>query len=177
MKRIFIGMIVVFIDFNLNFENNTIGLIPDFIGYFMMIEGLKEITNYSNNFTKVLPYVKSMAIATALTYLMDFFGIRIYLLVSLLLGLVLMAVCMYISYTIIMGIKDVETEFQQNLNTESLYSAWKISMILSFVTYVLIIVPGLMILCSLATLVAYVYYLVQFNKTQKLFYEHTQKVI
>ena len=40
MSKIFIGLLLVFLDFNLTFDTVTIGLLPDFIGYFILIGGL-----------------------------------------------------------------------------------------------------------------------------------------
>jgi len=44
MSRIFTGFLFIFLDFNLNLGNSQIGLIPDFIGYIIMLGGLAEMS-------------------------------------------------------------------------------------------------------------------------------------
>jgi hypothetical protein len=55
MKNLFIGFIFVFLDFNLNISNSKIGLIPDFIGYLIIINGLMDMSEESTRFIKVMP--------------------------------------------------------------------------------------------------------------------------
>ena len=40
MSSIFTGMLLVFLDFNINLGRSKIGLLPDFIGYIVMAGGL-----------------------------------------------------------------------------------------------------------------------------------------
>ena len=68
MRNIFSGFILIFLDFNLNLGNSTIGLIPDFIGYFVMIGGLDQMVGESTIFTKVRPFVVGMAVYTGILY-------------------------------------------------------------------------------------------------------------
>ena len=41
MSKIFVGLLLVFLDINFTFNTTTIGLLPDFIGYFILIGGLR----------------------------------------------------------------------------------------------------------------------------------------
>jgi hypothetical protein len=66
---------LIFLDFNLNLGNSQIGLIPDFAGYIVMINGLREMADESPLFMKVKPYATGMAVYTAAVYAMDLFGI------------------------------------------------------------------------------------------------------
>ena len=75
MRNIFIGFILIFLDFNLTINNSQIGLIPDFIGYIIMINGLTEMADDSRLFLKSKPYAAGMAVYTGILYFADMFGI------------------------------------------------------------------------------------------------------
>lgn len=52
MSNIFIGALFVFLNFTININGIKIGLIPDFIGYIIMVKGLAELENESPYFLK-----------------------------------------------------------------------------------------------------------------------------
>ena len=180
MKNIFIGMLFVFLNFDLSFGPVIIGFIPTFVGYIIMAKGLEELAGFSDRFLKVAPYVIGMAIFSGISYAMDLFGITATLeesssgnfFVFLLIGLVLAIASIYITYSIIMGIKEIETTRGQGLNSGPLYSAWRVSVIFSLLSLAFaFIIPELALVCVIVTFVVYVYYLFMFNKTKNLFYQ------
>ena len=62
MSSIFTGMLLVFLDFNINLGRSKIGLLPDFIGYIVMAGGLAELQSESESFAKVKGFAKGMAV-------------------------------------------------------------------------------------------------------------------
>jgi 4-hydroxybenzoate polyprenyltransferase len=144
-----------------------------------MAKGVEELAGFSDRFLKVAPYVIGMAIFSGIIYAMNLFGITATIEESssgyffiVLIGLVLAIVSIYIAYSIIMGIKEIETTRGQDLNSWPLYSAWRLSVIFSLLSLALaFIIPGLALVCIIVTFVVYVYYLFMFNKTKNLFYQ------
>ena len=173
MKSIFIGMLLVFLNFNLDINAMRIGLIPTFLGYIFMLKGLSELTEYSGQFSRVMPHTKVMIAYSAICYALDLFGISSSLgaPVSFVLGLVSTIVSLFISYGIIMGIKDIETTRVQNLNSEQLYTTWKLLATFSLIVYLLYLIPTLAIVCIIIGFIIGVYYLYIFSKTKNLFYD------
>ena len=171
INRIFIGMIFLFLDFNLDFNGSRIGLLPDFIGYIFILRGLNELAGFSSCFVKVMPHVKVMAVYAAVIYAMSLFGVYIDASLGLLLGFVTMLLALFISYNIVMGVKDIEADSGQSLNSGQLYSAWRLLAIFQVLTFVLLYIQTLTTLCILAVLIAQIYYLYVFNITKRLFYE------
>ncbi|MDD3141819.1 MAG: hypothetical protein PHX08_23030 [Lachnospiraceae bacterium] len=105
MKNIFIGFILIFIDFNLNLGNSNIGLIPDFVGYIVMINGLDEMAEKSPMFMQAKAYATGMAVFTAILYLFDVVGFSVLLgTLSYVLAITSTIVSLYISYKIVMGV-------------------------------------------------------------------------
>ena len=90
---------------------------------------------------------------------------------GLAIGIIMMIFSFYISYNIIMGIKDIEIIKEQTLNSDQLYFAWKLLVVFSVLTYVLLIFPILAIACVVISFAIGICYLVIFNKTRKLFNE------
>lgn len=174
MNILFIGLIFVFLDFNLNLGSVQIGLIPDFIGYILMMKGLDELSDYGENFLKSRPMVIGMAIYTGLLYALSLFGMSSVFggVLSFILGLVSTIVSLYITYLLVIGIKDIENLQSRSLQSESLYMAWKVLAILSVVIYLAVLIPALGIFCLIAGLIVNIYFLVLFNRSKNLFYQY-----
>lgn len=170
MNKLMVGLLLVFLDFNLTINNAKIGLLPDFIGYAVMLGGLSELSGESPYFEKIRPYTIGMIIYTGVLYGMDLIGFSaspgIY---SYILAILSTVVSLYISYGIVMGVKDLEIRLHTPLNGESLYSAWIFLAVMNAVVYISLLVPSLAILCIIAALIGAVWFLVAFNRTKNLY--------
>ena len=176
MENIFRGMLLVFFNFNLDIDSMRIGLIPTFIGYIFIANGLSELTGFSSYFSKIAPYVKGMTVYAGICYVMDLLGISsaLGMPISFVLGLISTIMSLLISYSIVMGIKDIEVMRGQNLNSERLYSTWKLLAIFSLIVFLLYIIPVLAFICMIVGFFISVYYLYVFHETKTLFYENAQ---
>jgi len=165
-------MLLVFLNFNLDIGAARIGLIPTFIGYIFLVIGLGELIGFSPWFSKVMPFAKVMVVCSGILYGMDLFGItaRLGVLVAVILGFGLNLIGLYISYGIVVGIKDIETTKGQDLNAGSLYRAWKLLAIFSIMAYLLLPILVLAAFSVIASFVVGIYYLYVLNKTRNLFY-------
>lgn len=164
-------MLFIFLDFNLDLGVNRIGLIPDFIGYIFLINGLNELSYKNVRFSKIRPFAVGMAIYTGVLYAFDLLAVSVNLAgLSLLLGLASTIISLYISYSIVMGVKDMEIAYSQQLNGDSLLTMWKVLAVLSLAIYLLFFIPALGLLCLLANFVIGICFLVSFNKTKNLYY-------
>ncbi len=173
MKKIFIGMLLVFLNFDINIGSIKIGLIPSFLGYIYMFNGLSEIKYLSDKFLKTMPYVKVMAIYSVILYAMDLLSIS-HLIpqpISFILGLASTVLSFFISYSIIMGIKDIEILKMQDLNSDKLYSTWKLLVIFTSMTFLSYVFPALALIFIMISFIIVIYYLYIFNITKNLFYE------
>lgn len=174
MQNIFIGMLLVLLNFNLDINTIRIGLIPTFLGYIFMFLGANDMTSYSNRFSKVKPLIAVMIVYSLITYFMDLFGItyQMHIALSIIIGLVLTVMSLVISHMIISGIQEIEVTRQQNLETGKLYSAWVWLAILTVAVYFLALIPSsaMIVICIIAGFIIVIYYLVVFNRTKQLFY-------
>ena len=196
MRNIFIGMIFVFLNFDITIGSSKLGLIPSFIGYAYMYSGVMELSGYSNKFVKIAPIIKIMVVYTGLLYLMDLLGLSAhfelplfgtlldagipleFFIFSILLGLISVIASLYISYEIIQGIKDIESIKMKSLNSDQLFSTWKLLAVFSILSFVLLFtVPALAIICVIAGVIVNIYYLFVFNKSKNLYYENDENTL
>ncbi|MBH1940586.1 hypothetical protein I5677_06770 [Mobilitalea sibirica] len=170
MGRIFIGFLFVFLNFNFNLNASTIGLIPDFIGYILIHKGLYELSLRSQWFGKVKPYVRCMVLFTAVIYVFDLLGISVSMgYLSLFLGLVSTIISLYITYSIVMGIQDMEKIYQWKLKAETLFMVWKLIAICSFLTYLALIAPLLGFMGMVAGFIFHIVFLYYFNISKGMY--------
>ena len=172
MGNLFIGFILVFLDFNLNLGNSTIGLIPDFLGYIVMIKGLEQMDDESAFFMKIKPYVTGMAFYSTFLYLLDLLGVSISIgVLTYVLAIISTVISLYISYNIVMGVIDMEGKYNTTLNGNSLKSTWTLLAVLNVLSFVTLIIPLLAIMSIIGSIIVAIIFLVTFNKSKNLYYD------
>lgn len=175
MRKIMIGFLLIFLDFNLDLGSARLGLIPDWLGYLMMINGLTEMAGESPLFGKVRPYASGMAVYTGILYLMDLLGISASLgVLTYLLAIASTAVSLYISYCIVLGVREMEAHYGTFLNGDNLMSLWKALAIINVIVYFTVLIPGLSILGILAGCIVTILFLSAFGKSKNLYEELRQ---
>lgn len=170
MHNIFIGLLLVFFDFSLNLGSMHIGLIPDFIGYIYIRKGIMELTEHSEWFSKINNITLGMAIYSGVIYCLDLLGISTSMnnaVITFILGIVSTVVMLYITYGIVMGIKDMETGLGCDLNSSGLIMTWKIYAVCSVIIFFFYFIPGLNILGVIITFIVYIYFLYIFYTSKK----------
>ena len=172
MRNIFIGFILIFLDFSLNLGNSKIGLIPDFVGYIVMINGLEEMAGESSLFMKIKPYATGMAVYTGILYLLDLFGVSVSLgVLTYVLAITSTVIALYISYNIVMGVIDMEGKYITLLNGDSLKSTWTFLAVFNALTFVSLLIPPVAIFCIILSFIVAICFLVAFNNSKNLYYD------
>ena len=158
MKKILIGFILIFLDFDLNFGSVSIGLLPDFIGYHFLKEGITEFENRSSHFKKVEELIMPFFILSLIIYAFDLLTITAAMgYASLILTLLSAGMGFYASYHIIHGFSDM------GINTKKLETLWKIMLCAHAITLALNFIHIISILVGLVALVPTVLFLSEFN--------------
>ena len=170
MSKIFIGLLLVFLDFNLTFDTVTIGLLPDFIGYFILIGGLTEMAAVNSHFGKAKPFAILMAVYTLILYILDLIGLSAALgYAATVLGLLSTLISLHISYHIVQGVLELESAQARSLNGAPLFTTWKVLAVINILAYLLLFVPGLNVVCMVVCFIAGVIFLIQLNRTRKAY--------
>lgn len=172
MRNIFIGLLFIFLNFNITIGASIIGLIPGFIGYIYILKGFDELKEQGEWFTRLRPYATGMAIYSGVLYVFDLLGISTSMgaLFTVPLGLVSTIISLYISYGIVMGIKDMEVVNQFELNTGALLSAWKVMAFCAIISYLVIWIPIIAIIGIIIGFIASIWFLYSFSQSKNKYY-------
>lgn len=110
MKKIFYGMLFVFFNYSITFGNSSIGLVPDFIGYLLMLLGIKELAADSEYYTKLRPVLIGLFVLSLIFYLLNLLGIIATYneVLVILINIIAVGGSLYSSYMITCGIVDME---------------------------------------------------------------------
>lgn len=176
MKNIFIGLLFIFLNFDLNLGNMKIGLLPDFVGYFLMIKGFDELIKESEFFDKVRPWAAFMTCYTGIIYVLEFLGASNLLQgFSIILGIISMCISLFILYQIVSGVIDMEKKYQITLEGEKLKSLWTFMAISNVVVYILIFINVFAVFLAIILLIVHIIFLFAFNNTKNLYYMERDK--
>lgn len=174
MKNLFIGMIFVFLNFTISISGSSIDIIPDFIGFYLILKGLEELKGYSEKFIKIRPLVIILGIYSLLTFALGLFGITNNLgNLAFVLVLINVIALIYVTYNIILGIMDIEKNINISIETNIVMNRWKMMIAFNVLSYVvLIVLPVIAIVSVIFYLVFAVLFLVSFNNSKNLYYEY-----
>ncbi len=163
---------LLFLDFDLTLGTVAIHIPPDFIGWILVIVGLREIKKISVYFGKVIIPSIFLAVYTGILDLKNVLAIATGdSLLDFIFSVIVVIGSFYVLYYIIKGVLDIEQNRQISLKGEILDSRWMLMLIFYIVGIIFSIIPFVVIIAIVAMLVVNIMFLVAFYKTQKLFYQ------
>ena len=167
MKNFFIGMIFIFLNFNLTFNGHIIGLLPGFVGYYFVLEGIKSFNGEIPAFEKIKQLCTIMIAVYAVVYALDLLAVSLGFL-GVVIGFAMLAANLYMSFHLTEGFIYIEKTKLIDLGAADLREKWKLFCIMMCASTVLIYVPLVNIIAIIANAVFSILFLVQFNKTKNL---------
>lgn len=174
MKKLFWGFIFIFIDFHLDFNAVRIGLIPTFVGYLLFLGGISELREESPCFEKVRVPAIIMTVYTGILYVFDLFGLGLTMpaIISIITELIFCVLSYYISYHIIKGVMEIETQNACSLDAPRLMTAWTVLVVSHAISYVSAFaeLAGIAVAMLLVFLVCLICFLCFFGHTKNLYY-------
>ncbi len=177
MNKLFWGLFFLYLDFNLNLGEMTLGLLPDFVGYFLLVQGFEELAGESPWFSRGKPFALGMTVYSAVLYVMNLMAARVSdSVVIWLMTLAVVAVQLYIGYCLVKGIMDMEQRRDWSLEGQQLWGLWMAMAVVSVMGTLLMIVPLVGGLAALGAGIMAVCFLICFYKTKKRYEEYTATV-
>ncbi len=168
MQHIFLGLILITLDFHLNLGRVSIGLLPDFLGYFFLIRGLQALGTESEHFAKSVPFAKVMMIYTGVIYLLDLIGVGLSSgVLSLILGLAAVVARLIILYWLVLGIQEIQQRHGRDLQADKLKNLWLALAVTNGLVYVCSWIPLVNVVAFLAGAIVTICFLVAFNRTKQ----------
>lgn len=125
MKKFVFGFLLIFLNFNLNFNRFSINVLPDFVGYYLLLQGMAEMETENPRFAASRPFAKGMVIYTAILWIGNLLGISGGPLMMLL-NLIALVVHFYIAWVLVCALREVEAAHQADLYGAVLAKRWKI---------------------------------------------------
>ena len=172
MRSIFIGFLLIFLDFNFNIGESTIGLIPDFIGYILLVQGLREMEPESARFPQARPFAVGTGIYSAITYALDLFGVTNQLGgLGIALGFLYTIVSLCLAWLVVKGVQEAEQRRRTDLNGHSLWTAWLLMAVFQLISYVFLFIPVLVLVGILASFVISIVFLVALHTAKNRYAE------
>ena len=136
MSKLFWGFFLIFINFNLTFnEVHALNLLPPFVGYLLLLSGIKELAEESSLFEGARPFILGMTVYTAILWVGNLLGMGSGWLGSLL-ELISTVVALYVEWVIIQAIRDMEARRGAELNGAAMLTIWRRMLILQIIAQV-----------------------------------------
>ncbi|OON93847.1 MAG: hypothetical protein ATN31_05225 [Candidatus Epulonipiscioides saccharophilum] len=130
MAQIFWGYLVIL----LSFKINSIELLPEFLGYFFIMKGAIFLSNKVNKFADVKTWAAGLSIIHLVLFVNSLFiGFYLGSTISYTVSVLLQGAFFYVTYLIIIAMKDLELSIGQTLCIDRLLPYFKI-MIAVYVT-------------------------------------------
>lgn len=184
MKKIFIGLIFVLFDFTLTLNGFGVGLLPDFVGYILLVLGFRELAALSVKFQRAKPFAILMVVYSVIDYVMKLLGLRLSggfaPMFGMLIGLLTLVLMLYIIYLITLAVADMEDVMGRNLEAAALRTGWRLFLGLHIGGWVLSGVSGavalsnfglsvvLLVIGIALVVIGAIIYLLRFNRCRKL---------
>lgn len=172
MDKLFWGFFLLFLNFNLNFNGAVLELLPDWLGYVLLLLACRELLAESELFQKPQPFCIGLAIYDGFWWLLDLLGITANQgILSWILGLVSSCLSLYVSMLIIDAITNMEMRRNYDLSSAYLRKVWKVVAVSTVAANVLVIVPVVAVVCILVAAVAGIVFLVAVHRTRKAYHK------
>ena len=170
MNELFVGMLLVFLDVNIGFNDHVFDILPDFVGYLLMARGLEALARESRYFEKARPVAFGMTIYSGILYVVDALAVTVYSqFLSFCLGLLALAASLLLGYWTVSGIRDIEQCRGWDLEGEKLRSMWLYATVIHVITYLCGWIPLVGQMGAIAALVMYICFLAAFYRTKELY--------
>jgi len=125
MKKFAIGFLLIFLNFNLNFNQFSINVLPDFVGYYLLLKGSDEMKRESSRFENASPFAIGMIIYTAVLWLGALLNVGGGVL-GMVLSIIAQVVHFYIAWVLVQALREMEQNHGADLYGSVLLSRWKI---------------------------------------------------
>lgn len=125
MRKLFYGFLLMFLSFDLSVNGHTLDVLPDFVGYFLLIRGMKEMEAESGLFQNARPFAVGMMVYTAVLWVGNLLAVTGEGWLTELLNLIAMIVELYIAWLLIRAVRETEEARGADLSSGRLFGCWK----------------------------------------------------
>lgn len=157
MNRLFWGLIFVLLDWKVTLGTATVGLLPDFLGFYLIMKGMESLGSRSNAFNKGRHLAFGLAILSAILYGADLMnpdtGAKV---VFWALGLVALAGMLILLRLAVTGCAEMGKD------NRTLFGMWQVLAVLQSICYLANWIPLVGAVCGYVSLGVGVLFLICF---------------
>lgn len=166
MKKIFVGFIFVLLNFTIDIGVVKIGLIPNFVGYFLILKGIGDLRENAQYFTWTHPTSAFFTVYSLVIYILDLTGVLVKnTILSTISGVMSTIAAVLMMYLIVNGMCRLEKEKRVFLDAEYLKKIWMVICLIDVTLYISLLAPSLIVIFMFASLVATIVFLVTFYQS------------
>ena len=170
MNKLFWGFFLLFLNFHLSFNANTLQLLPDWLGFILLYLACAELRSESELFGKPQPFCIGLAIYDATFWLLDFLAINVQLgILGWALRLAALCLRLYVTLLVVKAIANMEMRRNADLGSAWLRRVWTVLAAASIAACLLTLIPALAILGAITAGIAGIVFLVAVHKTRKAY--------
>ena len=172
MSRLFWGLFFVTLDLDVAVGSLTIGLLPDFFGFWLLMRGMEELADESKFFDRGRHWAFGMVLLSAVLYGKGFLKLSSGAKLGFWgLGLAGFCVGLFVLHRMVSGIRQMEKRRGWDLQGEKLKSMWLFYAVIGLTGYLLNWVPLVKTFAALAAAVTAVCLLAAMYGTGKRYGE------
>ena len=172
MRKIFAGLILLLFDFNLG----SINILPDFVGFFLIHLGMKEVEECPC-WQDCQITIGAIVFDVVSWVLLAVAGPNDTGVIGILLGVIGAALQLAVTHRVMKGICEMEEASGIPLGGEDLARWWKITLLCSIAVYVLIWTGILSAVAGVVGLVAAICYLVAYYRGWKTYEDQRPQIL
>ena len=174
MGSIFFGLIFALFSVKINFGICSVDILPNFVGFYLMIKGFKELYPVNSSIFEVFGYMKTAFVYSIFILAFDLFGIFAMMgIVAVFFKLIEAGLLIFIVYKFIDVLRKEERDNQIDLLTKKLEQVWNINTCCLVVSVVAGLVPNFPLLAipiSIVNIAVSAAFLYEFSKTKREYY-------
>lgn len=168
MNHLFWGLSLVLLDVNLTLGTASFELLPDFLGFFLMMKGMEQLAGENRCFDRGRHLAFGLSVAFVIFYVSNLIeletGAQI---VMWVLGLAALIAQLILLKQVVEGIRQMELAHGWDLRSQGIRAVWKILAVLSPLCHLLNWVPLVGSFCWTAALLTGVLFLAAFHESRR----------
>lgn len=145
MTKMLLGIVLIALELTVTVKDiHLIGILPDFVGYLLLVFGMKEVSNQTDYYASNRKFTFWIGVFSLMVYIMNLSGYTATGAFEPLLMQLLIIILEPISlFRIVKGIRKMEQDYELKMCSTALFVFWALMTVFSVLTFVLGILTDL----------------------------------
>lgn len=170
MEKICLGVLFLMLDFFVNLGAMKIGLLPDFLGYWLILRGMQDLEQQCPRFRKLQPLAIGLTALGLVPFFMDVLALRAQIsMFTIAMRLAEQAARLFMVGMLVKGVQDMEKQHGFALQGDKLRTLWLAWAVVSTLTWLLSWIPLVGTVAAVAGGILAICLLIAFFSTARQF--------